>query len=381
MHILLFLFTTLYTSLCFSQSKIIGHQSPEIKINKWIDPTNTINKELSLLDSNKIVVLDFWFTECAPCVASIPKLNHLAVHYPEILFLSITFEDEKIIQDFTKKMTILYPVGSDTKRETIRAFDVKSYPVTFIIDEQGIIQWRGSPFDLNKELLDKAIGYSAENLKVPGSNSEFPSDDYAYYFSIKKHDLEMGQSSYYHYSPFDINVFNNNLKDMLKVFYGINESRILNEDSTLLNTTYDLTLKVDEEITAEANCLEMLKYLLPKELDLEFREIVKDTIVGNIQIENDTLLNRSRSNSGFFSSTFTNDNIELKGASISNLKDIMENNYSILLEIDQVDERLFDFSLPVGDFAIVKESLELCYGLKITLKNQQTNFWIIEKGN
>jgi len=369
----------------FSQQDLVGKKVPGINIKQWVYPeiiaSNLKNGQVSEKLVGNITVVDFWFTDCAPCVASIPHLNNLAFQFPEIVFLSITFEDEIVINNFLDKMKMFYPIGCDTDHKTIEAFGVNSYPETFIVDNEGIIQWRGNPFDLNAEKLNETLNYPVANQIIAGSNSEFPSENYAYYFTIKKHDLEMGEASYFHYNPFDINVFNKNLKDIFTIFYGLNGSRILTKDSILLNSTYDLTLKADKEITTAANCVEMLKYLLPKELNIQLTEITKDTLVQYIQIENDTLLNGSKSQVDFFGTTTKSDTVELIGASLINLIDFMENNYAILLEINQADNRMFDFTLPVNDINKVKETLKKRYGLQIKTKQQQTKFWLIENNN
>ena len=378
--IIIFLF---YSLVGFSQQNLVGQKAPKIEIENWIYPkiqvadwqTKQIPKDLS----GKIIVLDFWFTKCAPCVASIPELNHLAKQFPEIVFLSVTFDKQELIDKFLDKMVMYYPIGSDPEQKTIRAYGVSSFPETFLIDENGIIKWQGSPFHLDKKLLNSVLGREQETTTINLNNSEIPFDNSAYSFSIQKNNLGMGQSSYYHFNPFDINVFNKDLENMLKVFYGINKSRILTKDSVLLKTTYDVTLKADKEITTQANCVDMLKYLLPEQMDFKLKELPKDTLVGLLQIENDSLLNVHNSSSQHFGTSLRYDNWESKGATIENLKDFLEDNYSILLEVKKPDDRKFDFIISANDLEKAKATLENEYGLIIKMENQEINFWEIIK--
>ena len=380
--LILIITLTIYSTIAFSQQNLVGKKAPKIDIENWIYPkiqvsdwhTKKVPKDLS----GKIIVLDFWFTKCAPCVASIPKLNQLAKQFPEIVFLSITFNETKEINDFLDKMVMYYPVGSDPEQKTIRAYGVSGFPETFLIDENGIIKWQGSPFDLNKDILNKTLGRKIRNT-INVNNSELQFENSAYSFSIQKHNLGMGESSYYHYNPFDINVFNKDLENMLKVFYGINKSRILTHDSTLLETKYDLTLKANKEITNQANCIEMVKYLLQKKLDFKLKEFSKDTLVGIIQIENDSLLSMHKSNSQYFGTTMRYDNWEGKGASIEDLKDFLEDNYSVLLDVKKRDNRKFDFIISSKDLNKTKETLKNEYGLIVNIKNQKISFWKILK--
>lgn len=378
--IIIFLF---YSLIGFSQQNLVGQKAPKIEIENWIYPkiqvadwqTKQIPKDLS----GKIIVLDFWFTKCAPCVASIPELNHLVKQFPEIVFLSVTFDKQELIDKFLDKMVMYYPIGSDPEQKTIRAYGVSSFPETFLIDENGIIKWQGSPFHLDKKLLNSVLGREQETTTINLNNSEIPFENSAYSFSIQKNNLGMGQSSYCHFNPFDINVFNKDLENMLKVFYGINKSRILTKDSVLLKTTYDVTLKADKEITTQANCVDMLKYLLPEQMDFKLKELPKDTLVGLLQIENDSLFNVHNSSSQHFGTSLRYDNWESKGATIENLKDFLEDNYSILLEVKKPDDRKFDFIISANDLEKAKATLENEYGLIIKMENQEIIFWEIIK--
>lgn len=365
----------------FSQNNLVGKQAPKIDIQNWIYPKIQVadwqTKEVPNDLKGKIIVLDFWFTKCAPCVASIPKLNHLAKQFPEVIFLSLTFDKPDDIDRFLDKMVMYYPIGSDTNQKTIDAYGVSLFPQTFLIDKDGIIRWQGSPFHLDKKLINNVLGHEDEMVSLNLNDSELPFENSAYSFSIQKHYLDMGQSSYYHLYPFDINIFNKDLENMLKVFYGINKPRILTKDSLLLKTTYDLTLKADKKITTQANCVEMLKYLLPEQMGFELKEILKDTIVNVLCVENDSLLNTHKSNSQYFGTTMRYDNWESKGATIENLKDFLEDNYLKLISVNETVNGKFDFIIPAKNFEETKKTLENDYGLILKSISQKTQLWKI----
>lgn len=383
--IILFISNTLIGQSQVNSSKI-GQKAPPIEIENWIYPKIQIEdwhtKEVPKDLNGKVIVLDFWFTHCAPCVASIPGLNHLAKQFPEVVFLSVTFDKPDEINRFLDKMVIFYPVGSDAEQKTIKAYGVTGFPETFLIDKNGVIRWQGSPFQLDKDILNKVLGQENEMINLELINSELPLENSAYSFSIQKHTLEMGQSSYCHFYPFDIIVFNKDLENMLTVFYGINKSRILAQDSVFLKTTYDITLKADNEVTTQANCVEMLKFLLPENMKFDLTKVVKDTIVNIIEIENDSLLTTHVSNAQYLEKTIRYDNWEAKGATIENLKDFLENNHSKLISAKEADNRKFDFIISANDFEEAKYTLENEYGLILKPTNHKTEFWkIIEKTN
>lgn len=367
----------------FSQENLVGKPAPKIDIDQWIYPKIQVENWQSgqIPDdlSGKTIVIDFWFTRCAPCVASIPELNHLARQFPDVVFLSVTFDKPDEINRFLDKMVMHYPVGSDPDMRTIRAFGVTGFPETFLIDQNGIVVWQGSPFELDGQLIDKALGHTTGQASVQLTQVESPSENQAYSFTAQKHQLGMGGSSYYHFNPFDINVFNKDIEDMLQVFYGINRSRILSGDSTLLKTTYDVTLKADEAMTSQANCVEMLKYLLPGQLGFEIREVVKDTLVNVLQVDNDSLLATHTSQSAGLGTSIRYNQWEAKGATLDNLKDFLEGYYDQLVDVEAKDDRKYDFEIPTTDFEQAIVILKDSYGLALSIQAREERFWKVVK--
>jgi len=86
-----------------------------------------------------------------------------------------------------------------------------------------------------------------------------------------------------------------------------------------------------------------------------------------------------KSNSQYFGTTMRYDNWEGKGASIEDLKDFLEDNYSVLLDVKKRDNRKFDFIISSKDLNKTKETLKNEYGLIVNIKNQKISFWEISK--
>lgn len=99
----------------------------------------------------KIVVLEFWATWCAPCVAELPHLNKLvnSLDSARFQFISMDDEDVKIVQSFLTKRQIAGWVGTDPSGAVFKRFGVIERPTTIIVDGRGKIAARTSPEDLN----------------------------------------------------------------------------------------------------------------------------------------------------------------------------------------------------------------------------------------
>ena len=117
-----------------ASSELIGTKVPDFKITDA--KGNTITSENT---KGKIVVLNFWFTTCKPCIMEIPELNTVYEKYKnnkDVVFASVTFNTQEEVDTFLIKYPLKYPVFSNSET-VISNFKVNSYPTNIIIDKQG----------------------------------------------------------------------------------------------------------------------------------------------------------------------------------------------------------------------------------------------------
>lgn len=99
-----------------------------------------IPEEKTKLDSNKPTFLNFWFTNCPPCIEELPALNELREKYKDkINFVSITFDTKEKVENFLEKykFNFTHIIG---EKEFITSLGVVSYPKIFLLDSNKIIQ-------------------------------------------------------------------------------------------------------------------------------------------------------------------------------------------------------------------------------------------------
>ena len=128
----------------------IGKVAPEISATSWLNGNG-----LKLADSkDKIVVVEFWATWCPPCRASIPHLKKMNAEYKDknVVFVSLTNEDENTVKNFNKTMGMDWLVG--TGSNTASEYGVRGIPHAFIIKDGKII-WEDHPMNgLDKKLAE-----------------------------------------------------------------------------------------------------------------------------------------------------------------------------------------------------------------------------------
>lgn len=116
------------------------------------------NIKLSELQG-KIVVLNFWFIKCAPCVMEMPDLNEVVKMYDskDVVFIGITFDSHELVKQFLETNTFDYTIAPNAN-DTVSIYGVQSFPTNMVINQQGQIVLKEIGYRTNmKEVLVSAI--------------------------------------------------------------------------------------------------------------------------------------------------------------------------------------------------------------------------------
>ncbi len=99
------------------------------------------SQKLSAL-RGKPVVINFWATWCPPCKEETPLLQRYSQKYAgKLVLLGIDRgEDADTVYPFVKEMGLTYPILLDETERAVADYYARDIPVTFFIDEQGILR-------------------------------------------------------------------------------------------------------------------------------------------------------------------------------------------------------------------------------------------------
>jgi peroxiredoxin len=92
----------------------------------------------------EVVILNFWATWCGSCRQEMPLLDELYLKYRRagLVLLSINLDEEAgRAAEMAQTLKVSYPVLLDRGKQTARAFDVSTLPVTVLIDRSGVVRY------------------------------------------------------------------------------------------------------------------------------------------------------------------------------------------------------------------------------------------------
>ncbi|MGN6341138.1 MAG: TlpA family protein disulfide reductase [Ginsengibacter sp.] len=92
----------------------------------------------------QVVVLNFWFTRCEPCIEEIPGFNKLVKFYAnkKVTFVSFTYDSSVMVQKFLKQHPFEFQNvanNDEVRRNDFKLFSV--WPYTVVISKEGKIMY------------------------------------------------------------------------------------------------------------------------------------------------------------------------------------------------------------------------------------------------
>ncbi len=106
----------------------------------------------------KVVVLNFWFTTCKPCIKEIPKLNKEFSNLEdnELIFMSLCTDSKEKLDKFMGEISLSskFKIVADAKA-VARKYKVTAYPCNMVIDKEGIIKYIHTGYSPNSVVVLK----------------------------------------------------------------------------------------------------------------------------------------------------------------------------------------------------------------------------------
>ena len=134
--------------------------------------TTIDGKKIAMADlKGKVVLVNFWATDCPGCVKEMPALVNTYNQYSkkgfEIIAVAMPYDPPAQVLNYTKQKALPFPVMHDGLSEVTEKFGgINLTPTTYIFDKQGHllrrtignIDFTDLNLILNNELNNKKVG-------------------------------------------------------------------------------------------------------------------------------------------------------------------------------------------------------------------------------
>jgi peroxiredoxin len=89
----------------------------------------------------EVVLINFWATWCPPCWQEMPTFQEYYTQYDtDFVVLAVDGDEpENAVRDFVAENGLTFPVVIDVGQKVTETYLVRSYPTSFIVDQDGVI--------------------------------------------------------------------------------------------------------------------------------------------------------------------------------------------------------------------------------------------------
>jgi cytochrome c biogenesis protein CcmG, thiol:disulfide interchange protein DsbE len=89
----------------------------------------------------KVVLLNFWWSQCAPCIEELPSLLQLHHDDPDLVVVAVSIdEDPDSYLNFIRRRHVDLITVRDPGQTAAALFHTSMWPETYIIDRGGVIR-------------------------------------------------------------------------------------------------------------------------------------------------------------------------------------------------------------------------------------------------
>lgn len=145
--------------------ELVGKPAPQIDVDDLGGDPVSLEKL-----AGRVVVVDFWATNCAPCLAEFPNMKQLYAEYHdrglEILGISLD-EDRDVVHAFQETWKLPWPlIVNPSKVDQLRRdYRVPKIPAIYVLDQQGTV----FAFDTRGNDLRQAVERLLNRPPDPGT--------------------------------------------------------------------------------------------------------------------------------------------------------------------------------------------------------------------
>ena len=117
------------------EDKLKGKPLPDFTLTDLSGTTHSLESI-----KGKVVVINLWFTACAPCIHEMPELNKIVDAYKEnegVLFLAFALDPKPLVDKFLKKHKFDYNIIPESQEYITKKLNPPGYPTHIVLDKNS----------------------------------------------------------------------------------------------------------------------------------------------------------------------------------------------------------------------------------------------------
>ena len=393
MQQLIFILLLLFSKISFAQLNS-GDKAPQINVTNWIQnqPGNTLLKD-------KFIIIDFWATWCAPCLASMTHMNTLIEENKtknNLIFLAMSDEKKEKISPILLRVSFKASVVTDTTQQTQNDFEINSIPACLIIDDKGFVRWTGNPEQLTNDVIQDIL--ARKNLDVINNEEIIRGYIEKQYDSLKHEYRSIFENNnikeYFSLGPFlkegyGSKYSSNSTNSLRKVEIGIKLRDIISEQISVSSS--QISLPPDIDSVYASYCYKSEKGLKSEDVlnsiltsaELTYNKTNSIQEMFLLELLDSNLLNKNflKTDEGKVSHLSVSDDgkfISMSNSSMLNIISALQDRFNcpIILKDSSVFDKPLDMMLQTDNFMTLKKSMKL-YGINIREIKQSLPFVMV----
>jgi hypothetical protein len=302
----------------------------------------------------------------------------------DVIFLSITDENEKKVNNILRLFHFKSFVVSDTTRSTQKRFGITSLPTTFLINKQGHVKFVGNPNDIDIEKIDSILSFDdlgPIKSKTKGKSSmpselyeTYLNDSISNYFDISFSSNNLSNMSYIKLPKFKTLVSQRKFGSLMSNLLGCGENQIIVDDCLRFEKV-SYCFKSDNIHDKNSINNVLLRNIL-NHFNLRLDSVKSNFETFTIEVQNPKLLDQSqnRSNGNISKGSHANGIMAIENNTLDILVNYIENTFGCKTYLQEsLLELKYDMALKSFSFNDLNDSLKM-YGLII--KRKKTNGFV-----